>query len=513
MTDFTVSATSPTGDASSLRERAIAALNAGDIQGAVDLMNGAIKLAPSDAKLRSEMGLIMEAAGDYDTARQAHGDALVLDPANPLHHYNMGVACQSAGKGQEAATHYVNAIEHEPLFAEAYFNLATLFYEAGHFDVAADHYRHALTARPDYVEAASNLGLCLRRQGKAGEAADCFRAAIQMRPDVALTHANLGIVLAEAGHYLEAIGKYEDALRLDPHSLSTHLNLSLALRGANRPEAAADAALKALTLKPDHTATQVELGSVLAALKRAGQEELARQVMDRWRALAGSHPVLEHSAAALGLAPAPARAATDYVAQVFDASAPRFDEMIGALDYRVPDLLGEALSTHCGPPAASLDMLDAGCGTGLAAPVLRPWARRLVGVDLSGAMLEQAARRGGYDQLDRDEIAAFMAARPYGFDAVTFGDVLCYFGDLSGVFQGLAATLRMGGHAVLTVEAAEPWLPAHVLRESGRYAHRRDYVEDALRAAGLTVLENRPVTLRQESGKPVEGLLLVARRA
>ena len=47
----------------------------------------------------------------------------------------------------------------------------------------------------------------------------------------------------------------------------------------------------------------------------------------------------------------------------------------------------------------ALEVLDAGCGTGLAAPLLGPYARRLVGVDLSGAMLEQARALPQYDEL------------------------------------------------------------------------------------------------------------------
>ena len=35
-------------------------------------------------------------------------------------------------------------------------------------------------------------------------------------------------------------------------------------------------------------------------------------------------------------------------------------------------------------------VLDAGCGTGLCGPLLRPYAKRLVGVDLSSGMLERA---------------------------------------------------------------------------------------------------------------------------
>ena len=48
--------------------------------------------------------------------------------------------------------------------------------------------------------------------------------------------------------------------------------------------------------------------------------------------------------------------------------------------------------------AKPVKILDAGCGTGLCGPLLKPWARRLVGVDLSGGMLEKARALQLYDE-------------------------------------------------------------------------------------------------------------------
>ena len=47
-------------------------------------------------------------------------------------------------------------------------------------------------------------------------------------------------------------------------------------------------------------------------------------------------------------------------------------------------------------------MLDAGCGTGLCAPLLRPYASRLTGVDLSKA---QQSSDWGQAQLSDDQLA------------------------------------------------------------------------------------------------------------
>src|SRR5260370_26931297 len=95
----------------------------------------------------------------------------------------------------------------------------------------------------------------------------------------------------------------------------------------------------------------------------------------------------------------PARASSGYVRTVFDRFAESFDEKLHSLDYRARQLVSAAVAAAFGAGRGDLEVLDAGCGTGLCGPLLRPYARRLVGVDLSSAMLQRAGLRGCYDAL------------------------------------------------------------------------------------------------------------------
>ena len=69
---------------------------------------------------------------------------------------------------------------------------------------------------------------------------------------------------------------------------------------------------------------------------------------------------------------------------VFDRFAASFDNNLKNLGYRAPELAATALRSHVGEQA-TLDILDAGCGTGLCGPLLRPLCRRLTGVDMIDA--------------------------------------------------------------------------------------------------------------------------------
>ena len=93
--------------------------------------------------------------------------------------------------------------------------------------------------------------------------------------------------------------------------------------------------------------------------------------------------------------------------------------------------------------AKRFDVLDAGCGTGLCGPLLAPYARRLVGVDLSAGMLDQGAgpersTTGSF----KDELTAYLRDCTAAFDVIVSADTLVYFGALEPVAVGCGDALR-----------------------------------------------------------------------
>jgi predicted TPR repeat methyltransferase len=132
--------------------------------------------------------------------------------------------------------------------------------------------------------------------------------------------------------------------------------------------------------------------------------------------------------AAVGGADVSLRASDDFVCSTFDGFADSFDRSLESLHYRAPQLLRDALvASGLLPCPGSFRILDLGCGTGLCGPLLQLQALRLVVVDLSTMMLSKAAARGVYDQLNRAELTAWLAACAERFDVAVAADVLCYF--------------------------------------------------------------------------------------
>ena len=85
------------------------------------------------------------------------------------------------------------------------------------------------------------------------------------------------------------------------------------------------------------------------------------------------------------------RASNEFVSALFDDFADTFDEKLGALGYKVPQLIGDWAYDLLQMSSMEIyhSALDAGCGTGLAGRFLRPLVDGpLVGVDLSQNMLQ-----------------------------------------------------------------------------------------------------------------------------
>jgi predicted TPR repeat methyltransferase len=185
--------------------------------------------------------------------------------------------------------------------------------------------------------------------------------------------------------------------------------------------------------------------------------------------------------------------------------------LLSRLDYHAPELLAAAL-TPVLDAGADHDVLDAGCGTGLCGPLLKPHARSLTGVDLSPRMLAKARLRCIYDTLVEAELGRFLRDHAAAFDVVASADTLCYFGDLAPVIDAAASALRSRGWLAFTVERADD-VDDYRINPHGRYSHARRFVERLLVTAGFDELDVAPAVLRREAGAQVDGWVVRARLA
>jgi len=221
---------------------------------------------------------------------------------------------------------------------------------------------------------------------------------------------------------------------------------------------------------------------------------------------------LEFKLASAGLRAQPSRAPAPYMARHFDRHAAGYDELLNdALGYRGPELIRRLLGRCLAPGVSNLNVLDAGCGTGLAGPVLRPLAGSLTGVDLSPGMLARARDRNVYDRLICDDLVATLGDSPGEYDVIAASDVLVYIGDLEPVFAAARTALAPSGLLVFTVECGSG--PSFELRATGRYTHNLVYLRQAAGSCALQEVDLEEDTIRLEHGQPVRAYIMALRNA
>lgn len=420
------------------------------------------------------------------------------------------MAWQREGRIDEAIAVYRSVLDHSPQHPDALHYLGLALRSRGDWEGAMESMEQALEADPDYIEALNNLGVTYQYLGQLEKAEACYRRAISARPTHADSHNNLGVLLKGQGRMRDAGAAFMEALAADPWHGRAHHNLGNLYRMAGHMEEAIDHFRSAL--RGGVAATEARQ-TLIKALHLSGKTEEAREALDEWLEIDPGNPIALHKRAALKLDPTPDRAADDYVKVIFDNLSDSFDRHLAKLRYRAPEFVRAALDTSLSGDAGPFDILDSGCGTGLCGNFLRPVASRLVGVDLSGGMLEKASATGLYDELAEEELTAYLESHPGTFDIVVCTDTLCYFGDLQPVSAATFRALRPGGRYVFTVERRETDEPAGFqLLHNGRYSHDQDYVVRTLEDVGLQIESLSIEPLRQEENQDVNGLVICARR-
>ncbi len=383
-------------------------------------------------------------------------------------------------------------------------------HRAGRLAEAESHYRRALRLNPNHPDALNLLGVALRGRGLLREGLEHSARAVAIAPEQPAILANYGAALAEAGQLDQAIEVMRASIARAPGDAMTWRNLGQALSAKGEPRAAQEALLSAAKLTPDAPEVWLALAhahaeagdavgaraAALAALDSAGRD---RAALEQARFIL----------AAMGEGETPGRAPPGYVKKLFDQFAPRFDaELEGRLAYRTPALLAEAIGAVV-PALGALAVLDLGCGTGLSGVALKPFARRLEGVDLSPRMLDSARAKGVYAALHEADLLSFLPTRRGGYDVIAAADVLNYLGDLGPVLAAMRAALKPGGVAGFSLELGD--VAPFSLGEGMRYRHEPASARSVAERAGFLVVSQTRVTLREERGAPVAGLLLVLR--
>lgn len=478
----------------------------------------AIGLNPDSAAAHNNLGNALQGLGKFEDAVASYDRALVLRPNHAGTHYNRGNAFTKLNRLDEAIAQYKQALAIEPPYAGAHHALGNALRKTGQLDDAISHYEKALVATPNYFDAQLNLAHALQEKGRLDDAIKQYKRAIVIKPDRSDAFLGLGNAMKSQKRFIEAIEQYDRAITVKPGYAEAHLNRGSALLEVGRmDEAASSAEAAAMFLDQGSPSLCFSIGLLFA---RSGRKEHAMPHLRRYLELdpddaRGARLIL----AGVGVEPMPQQASEANLLRIYDRRAKHWGGK--STTYRGHELVARAIADLC-PSKISLDILDAGCGTGLVGILVRSFARRLDGVDLSSAMLQRAEETKAYSSLHHGDLVEFFRTNPASYDVIVSAATLIHFGDLKPVFAGAATAIRGDGLLVFTLfpngESAEnnevAVAPLGGLGEGGCYLHGRGHVANSARETGFAVvLMEKHVHEIDIRGKPRSALVVALRRA
>jgi protein O-mannosyl-transferase len=250
-------------------------------RGAGECYAKAVGLSPKYAEARLSLGAILQKQGKLKEAVRQFEACCNIEPESLTSRIYLARALTELGDLPEAAKQYRTALHLAPMQADGYCKLGCV--EAMRHDYASafECFDEALRLEPDSAEAHSGLALVLLDQKRVDEAIDQLNQAIRCEPRSEKAQLVMGKVLETRNDLNGAASHFEEATRLDPDSDPAWHDLGRLRSRQGRLVDAANCLARAVELKPSSDIYRRELTAALHALDRAGQPELALDIMQR----------------------------------------------------------------------------------------------------------------------------------------------------------------------------------------------------------------------------------------
>lgn len=404
--------------------------------------------------------------------------------ANVTHMFAKASQLYQQGKYQEAERQCLAVLAQDAQHAEALHLLGVIALAAQQCDVAEMLLNKSL-ASEESAATYNDLGLVYATKGESEQAIETYKKALELDPTLDHAYCNLGVSLLSK----EELGQAEDcflqALKHNQYSKDAYGNLANLKHHQKQYKEAMEYIIKAEALSSQD--------SQIALLKKSIAHMLAAQEGN----------TTDH-------------APEEYVARMFDEYADHFDEHLQeTLSYQTPKKLAQVIRDMFDEGNASVEsILDLGCGTGLAIEALQDFGiqgQEVIGVDLSEKMLEKARSRGGYTELQQEEVLTFLEHAKQQYQLIIAADVFVYIGKLEEIFAAASKRLQTEGLFAFSIEDGVDQ-PPFTLRSTGRYAHALSYIEELAKENNLAMIVKAKECIRKDHEQLIPGYLIILQK-
>lgn len=437
---------------------------------AADVLQKTLTQFPDYIAAYNNLGTVYFALGKWDEAIASYKTAIDKQANYVDAYYNLGLAYSKKNAFEDAIRTYKTLLDYAPDHFPARFHLACIYMQQNQLDAAIAEFLIISSVHAYHFETESNLATCYLRLGNLKSARQHYINAIKIHPTDTQLLFNLGYISTQLGDTDQAIQFYQRTVQANPDLFAAHNNVGVAFLAKGHPEFALHHFQEALRIQPNN------------------------------KTIAYTVQMLSQNQRLLAAPP-------DYIQSLFDAYADHYEtHLMKALDYQIPkDFMG-VLSGFI-KKSHPLDVLDLGCGTGLCGVGIKPYAKSLIGVDISQNMLDVALQKKLYDQLIQADFMNWLPDHTKAFDLIMAGDVIVYIGDLTTLFQEISRALRDSGLFIFNAEINET--DDYKMNQSGRFSHSKRYIETLAKQFAFKIVKYQTSTTRLQNNEPVPGHLFL----
>jgi tetratricopeptide (TPR) repeat protein len=235
---------------------------------AAQLCRQALRAAPNDFLLNSQLTLLLANAGDLDGAREAaqHGAELMPHHGEPWH--QLGLVLAKLGQDREAEDAFRKALARDPRRVEVRHELAKTLLRLDRSEEGIAALRALLKINSHYGPAYYTLGAELDEAGQRNEADEQYRRAIGNLPEKTDDLARLAQTCQARGWHDDALNIYRKAIGQSADDPALYLGAATSLLQLGKSDEAEREFAKVLELAPGQAEPRVIWGNYLA---RRGQ--------------------------------------------------------------------------------------------------------------------------------------------------------------------------------------------------------------------------------------------------
>jgi len=203
-------------DASALTEKAVAFINLGRYDEALQACDSAIEINPQykNAWITKAWALIK--LGRYDDSLLASDKAIELGPEDAYAWNNKAAALVNLGRYDEGLQVSEKTIELNPRFAKGWYNKGEALNNLGNSDEAMKCYNKSIELDSNNAIPWIGKSQIFVNSGKNEEGLQASEKALNIDPKAKVAWNNKGVALYGLGRYEEALLSYDKALEIDP---------------------------------------------------------------------------------------------------------------------------------------------------------------------------------------------------------------------------------------------------------------------------------------------------------